>query len=162
MKLHSSWLAGALLIFAIFACNDSNDNNSNNSNRNSNINRQSKAQPTRAPNADVYVDRVYMAKEKAGKPGDETTSFDASDRTVYCVINLNKAKKGTSVRLVWKMVDVEGERDKEIRTTDYSTQSFENKVIGHLTLPSDWPEGTYQVEVYSKGSLDKTVDYTIG
>jgi len=34
-------------------------------------------------------------------------------------------------------------------------------VHGHLQLPSDWPKGTYRVEVYINGNLDKTIDYTI-
>jgi hypothetical protein len=29
-------------------------------------------------------------------------------------------------------------------------------------LPYDWPKGSYRVEVYINGNLDKTVDYTIG
>jgi len=163
MKIHSGWLAAALLSFALLACNlGKNNNNANNSNKNSNENKPAKAQPTRPANADVYVNRVYMAKDKNGQPGAETTSYDPADHMVHCIIELNKAKKGTEVRYVWKIWDVEGEKDKEIKTTDYTTNSFENKVHGHLQLPSDWPKGTYRVEVYINGNLDKTIDYTIG
>ncbi|HXI75201.1 MAG TPA: hypothetical protein VNG94_06410 [Pyrinomonadaceae bacterium] len=162
MKIHSGWLAAGLLLFALLACNLSkNSNNANNSNKNSNENKAAKSQPTRPANADVYVNRVYMAKDKNGQPGDETTSYEPTDLTVHCIIELNKAKKGTEVRYVWKIWDVEGEKDKEIKTTDYTTNSFENKVHGHLQLPSDWPKGTYRVEVYINGNLDKTIDYTI-
>ena len=163
MKLHSGWLAAGLLLFAVLACNLSkNNNNANNSNKNSNDNKTSRPQPTRPANADVYVTRVYMAKDKNGQPGDETSTYDPSDRMVHCLIELNKAKKGTEVRFIWKAMDVEGEKDKEIKTTDYTTNSFENKVHGHLQLPYDWPKGTYRVEVYINGNLDKTIDYTIG
>jgi hypothetical protein len=34
-------------------------------------------------------------------------------------------------------------------------------VHGHLTLPYDWPKGTYEVDVYINGALDKTIKYTI-
>jgi len=165
MKIHSGWLAAGLLIFAVLACNlsknSNNSNNANNSNKNSNTNKASNPQPSRAANADVYVDKVYMAKDNNGKPGDETTSYAPGDRTVHCIIELNKAKKGTDVRFIWKAVDVEGSRNEEIKTIDYTTNSFENKVHGHLSLPKDWPTGKYRVEVYINGSLDKTVDYTI-
>lgn len=161
MKKHSGWLALALLIFAVLGCNLSkNSNNSNNSIKNSNENRAT-PEPTRRTNADVFVERIYMAKDDGGKPGDETSSFSPSDRTVHCVIELNKAKKGTKVRFIWKAVDVAGSRNEEIKTIDYSTNSFENKVRGHLTLPRDWPTGKYRVEVYINDSLDKTIDYTI-
>ena len=165
MKRHPAYLAAGMLLFAVFACNlskNSNNNNSNNSNKNSNSN-TSKAtpQPTRAANADVYVDKIYMAKDKDGQAGDETTSYAPDDRTVHCLIELNKAKKGTEVRFIWKAAEVEGSRDEEIKTIDYTTNSFENKVHGHLTLPRDWPTGKYRVEVYINGSLDKTIDYTV-
>lgn len=162
MKRHPGWLAVGLVIFAVLACNLSkNKNNSNNSNnKNSNENKTVNTQPSRS-NPDVYVNRVYMAKDDDGKPGDETTTFGAADHTVHCIAELNKAKKGTEVRFIWKMIDVAGSRNKEIKTTDYTTKSFENKVHGHLSLPYDWPKGTYGVEVYINGELDKTLEYTI-
>ena len=162
MKRHPAWLAAGLLLFAVLACNLSkNSNNSNNANKNTNENKSANTSQPNRTNADVYVNRVYMAKDNNGKPGDETTTFEAADHMVHCVAELNKAKKGTEVRYVWKMIDVEGSKNKEIRTTDYSTKSFENKVHGHLSLPYDWPKGRYGVEVYINGELDKTVEYTI-
>jgi len=161
MRIHPGWLATALLVLVVLGCNLSkNSNNSNNSNGNHNANKATPA-PTRLANADVFVDRIYMAKDDNGKPGDKTTSFAAGDRTVHCVIELNKAKKGTQVRFIWKAVDVEGSQNEEIKTIDYTTNSFENKVRGHLTYPKDWPTGKYRVEVYINDSLDKTIDYTI-
>jgi hypothetical protein len=163
MKRHPAWFAAGLVIFALLACNLSkNSNNSNNSNKNSNDNKNSNSssQSSRA-NADIYVDRVYMAKDDNGKPGDETETFESTDHTVHCIAALNKAKKGTRVRFIWKMIDVAGSKNKEIRTTDYTTNSFESKVHGYLTLPTDWPKGRYGVEIYINGELDKTIDYTI-
>ena len=162
MKRYSGLLAAGLMIFVVLACNlsknSNNSNNTNNANRNDN---KATPQPTRRANADVYVNRVYMARDDGGNPGDETDTFAASDRTIHCVVELNKAKKDTDVRFIWKAVDVAGSRNEEIKTIDYSTKSFENKVRGHLTLPKDWPTGKYRVEIFINGSLDKTVDYTI-
>ena len=164
MKRHSGWLAGGLLLFTVLACNLSkNTNNSNNSsNSNSNTNKTSNTATTNRPaNADVYVDKISMAKDENGKPGETTTTFATGDRTIHCVADLNKAKAGTQVKFVWKAVDVAGSKNEEIKTIDYSTKSFENKVHGHLTLPYDWPKGTYEVDVYINGALDKTIKYTI-
>jgi hypothetical protein len=161
MKRHSGWLAAGLLLFAVLACNLSkNSNNSNNSNKTANANKAT-PQPTRAPNADVYVNQIYMAKDKNGDPGEETTSFAPGDRMIHCVIKLNKAKKGTEVRFLWKIVDVQGSQNEDIKTIDYTTRSFENNVHSNLNLPKDWPTGKYRVEVYINGILDKTIDYTI-
>ena len=58
-------------------------------------------------------------------------------------------------------MDVAGLKNEEIKTIDYTTKSFENKVHGHLTRPDDWPKGSYRVEAYINGALDKTIDYTV-
>src|SRR5713101_3318773 len=152
MKLHSGWLAAGLLLAVVLACNTSkNGNNSNSNNSNSNKSSNSSSS-TRPANADVYVEKIEMAKDNNGEPG---------DRTVHCVAHLNKAKAGTEVKFVWKAVDVSGVKTGEITTVDYTTKSFENKVHAHLTKPADWPTGSYKVEVYINGALDKTVSYTV-
>jgi len=164
MKRHSGWLAAGLVLFAVLACNLSkNNNNSNNSNNsNSNSNKNSNTTKTRPANADVYIDKIRMSKDSGGKPEDTaTTTFDPGDLTIHCVINLNKAKKGTAVRFSWKAVDVTGQPGGEFKSIDYSTNSFENIVHAHLTRTADWPKGSYEVEVYINGALDKTAQFTI-
>lgn len=160
MKRHSGWLAAGLLLFAVLACNLSKNSNNNNSNSNSNKNSNT-ATINRPANADVYVDQISMAKDDNGKPGETTLVFEPGDRTIHCVAELNKAKKGTAVRFVWKAVDVSGGKNGELTTIDYTSKSFENKVHGHVTKPSDWSTGTYEVDVYINGALDKIIKYTI-
>jgi hypothetical protein len=163
MRLHSGWLAAGLLLAAVLACNttkngnNSNSNNSNNSNSNKSSNSSSNKRPA---NADVYIETINMAKDKDGEPGDSTTTFEPGDRTIHCVLNLNKAKAGTEVKFVWWAVDVPGSNG-EITTVDYTTKSFENKVHAHLTKPADWPKGSYKVEVHINGALDRSIDYTV-
>jgi hypothetical protein len=164
MKHHPGWLAAGLLIFAVLACNlNKNSNNSNNSNSNTSSTKSSTPPVINRPaNADVYVRKIYMARDKNGEPGLSTTSFEPGDRTIHCVIELNKGKSGTTVKFVWRAVDVAGMKNEEVKTIDYTTRSFENKVHGHLTLPYDWPKGKYRVEIYINSELDKTIDYTVG
>ncbi len=159
MKLHSGWLAAGLLLAVVLACNTSkNGNNSNNSNSNKSSNSSSSTRPA---NADVYVETISMAKDNNGEPGDTTTSFEPGDRTIHCIAALNKAKAGTEVKFVWKAIDVSGSKSGEITTIDYTTKSFENKVHAHLTKPADWPTGTYGVDVFINGALDKAIKYTV-
>src|SRR5712692_10819715 len=87
MKRHPGWLAAALLIFAVLACNAGKNGNNNNSNSNSNGNRSSNTSTstaTRPANAEVYVVDLHMAKDDDGKPGETTTTFAPSDSTVRC------------------------------------------------------------------------------
>jgi hypothetical protein len=167
MKRHSGWLAAALLLLVVLACNLSkngnNSNNSNNSNSNSNSNKNSSTPAkTRAANADVYIDKIRMSKDNKGEPeSTESSTFDSGDTTIHCVINLNKAKKGTTVKFSWKAVDVSGIPTGEFKSIDYSTNSFENVVHAHLTRPTAWPKGTYEVAVDINGALDKTIQFTV-
>ncbi|HEX3227952.1 MAG TPA: hypothetical protein VHQ95_03245, partial [Pyrinomonadaceae bacterium] len=114
-----------------------------------------------SPNAEVVIHTVSMAKNNNGRPGDPTLSFMPSDRTIFCVITFNMAKAGTKVRFVWKTVEIEGSRNEEIKTVDYVTKPLEERVQGNLTLPRDWPVGTYKVDIYINGTFAKTVNYRV-
>src|SRR6202171_2965351 len=165
MKRHSGWLAAALLLFVVVACNLSKNgtknNNSNNSNSNSNKNSNASTK-TRPANAGVFIEKIRMSKDKNGEPEETATStFEPGDSTIHCVINLNKAKKGTTVKFSWKAIDVSGIPSGEFKSIDYTTNSFENIVHAHLTRPTDWPKGTYEVAVDINGALDKTIQFTI-
>jgi len=123
-------------------------------------------QPTGSPaagtsTAEVFIRQSYMAKNNNGKPGEPTMSFVPGDRTIYCVLDLNVARTGTKIRFVWKTVEIEGSRNEEIKTVDYVTKPLEDKVQGNLTLPRDWPTGTYKVDVYVNGTLAKTINYRV-
>jgi len=165
MKRHSGWLAAGLLLFVVLACNlskNGNSNNSNNSNSNSNSNKNSNTTKSRPANAEIYIEKIRMAKDDNGKPEDsETSTFAPGDFTIHCVINLNKARKGTTVKFSWKAVDVTGVPSGEFKAIDYTTNSFENVVHAHLTRTNDWPKGTYEVEVEINGAFDKSVQFTV-
>ncbi len=111
--------------------------------------------------SEVYAAQIFMAKDANGEPGERTTTFEPGDRTIYCMVELNMAKSGTNVKFVWKTINIAGSKNEEIKTVDYTTKPLENKVRGHLTLPSDWPRGTYKVEVYVNGVLNKSLNYAI-
>ena len=163
MKRHPEWLAAGLLLAVVLGCNLSKNKNSNNSNNtNSNRSRSSSAPtPNRPADAAIYVDTVNMARDENGQAGTATTTFSPNERTVHCVINLNKAKGGTRIRVVWVAEDVEGTTNKELKALDYTTKAFEKQIRGHLTWSDSWPTGTYRLEIYVNGALDKTLNYTI-
>lgn len=160
MRLHPAWLAAGLLLAVVLACNLGKNTNNRNTNENSNR-ASSGPTPERPANAEVYVDQINMAKDNNGDPGEEATSFEPGDRTIHCVIKLNKAKGGTKVRFDWKAINVSELGNGDIRTIDYTTRPFENSIHAHLTLPRDWPKGSYQVNVYINGVLDKQIRYTV-
>lgn len=162
MKRHPAWLAAGLLLFAVLACNLSKNKNTSTSNDRSSDPANDRPTVNRPANADVYVDQIQMAKDDRGKAGASTTSFDASEHTVHVVITLNKAKAGTQLRAIWLAADVEGmPKNRELKSVDYTTKSFDKKIPGYLTWSQDWPKGQYKVEVYINGALDKVLTYSV-
>lgn len=148
MKRHSAWFAAVLLLFVVLACNLSKNKNVN-VNVNSGSNR---------PDAEIFTEEVYIAKEEDGPA---TSTLSPSDRKVYVVINLNKAKSGTDIRVIWIAEDVEGTTNKELKRLEYTTKTGERKIPGYLTWSQDWPKGRYKVEVYIDSNLDRTVYYAV-
>lgn len=151
MKRHATWVAAGLLLFVVLACNLSK-------NKNSNVNVNINTGSNRPADADVYTDEVYAAKSEDGAA---TSTFSPSDRTVHVVINLNKAKSGTDVKVVWFADEVEGARNKQLKTLEYTTKAFDRKIPGYLRWSQDWPKGRYKVEVYINGNLDRTIFYDV-
>lgn len=162
MKQHPAWLAASLLLFVVLACNLGKRGANVNINSNSNTNTEASTD-TEDLGPGNSIQEVHMAKDNGrNAPGDETSSFAPDDRTIHCVVKLKQAKAGTKIRFSWWIVDAEGSTNQKIKDIDYTTKPLENIVRGHLSLPQDWPQGKYKVQIYVNGDLDKTVPYTIG
>ncbi len=158
MKRHPAWLALGLLLFVVVACNLSKNKNDNSNNSNSNKNANTNTGSNRPADAEIYTDEVYTAKSADGSA---TSTFSPSDRTVHVIINLNKAKSGTDIKVIWFAEEIEGETNKQLKTIEYTTKAFDKKIPGYLRWSQDWPAGRYRVEVYINGNLDRTVFYTV-
>ena len=148
MKLHAAWLAGAMLLSVVLACNFST-----NSNLNSNSNSASSS---------AVFSEIHMAKDDGnGKPGDETNTFNPADRTVHCIAKLRNPREGLKIKFVWWIVDAGGTKNEKIKEIDYTTGPRDQTVHGHLTVQRDWPKGKFKCELYVDGTLDKSIDYYV-
>lgn len=164
MKLHPAWLAAGLCLFVILACNlgkKSANVSTNSANNNAANDKQSTSSTGTSSSGDSISD-IHMAKDDgSGQPGDEATSFAPGDHTIHCVATLKTAKSGTQMKFSWWVVDADGTKNQKIKDIDYTTKALENVVHGHLTLPQDWPKGSYKVDVYVNGNLDKSLHYSV-
>ena len=168
MRLHPGLLALGLLVCAALACkfnagnmNAGNAANAgNSSNAAANTSAPANSGKTEAEESGgVHINKLYMAKSQSG---DSVDNFSPSDHTVYCVAELSDAKPGTKVKFTWYAGDVEGyARNTKVQDVDFTTGPREDKVMAHLTVPKDWPTGTYRVETQVNGKDDKEVWYEV-
>ena len=132
-----------------------NNNTANNSNANS-------SPQVEQASSDSAIKEIHMAKDDGnGAPGEKTTTFDSSDRTLHAVATLKESKAGTGMKFSWWIVDADGTQNKKIKDIDYTTKALENIIHGHLTLPQRWPAGKYKVQVYVNDNLDRTIPFTV-
>ena len=140
----------------------SNTSNTSSSPSTSNASNTSSSNSSSAPKSGIQVTSIDLATDNGGQPGDTVQQFSPSDNPMHFVIKLSEATKGTKVKVVLKAVSVDtGDRDTKVGELDYETKSFENRVNAQFELPRDWPTGTWRLEVYVNGSLNKTRDFQV-
>ena len=159
MRHRAAGLAIAMLLFVVLACNLSKKStNVSNDNSTTSANTKTEAVST---STGVLTD-VHMARDDgSGDPGEQTSVFSASDRTIHCVTKLKEPNAGTKMKFSWYVVEAGDTKNEKIKDIDYTTRRLENVVHGHLTAPRDWPVGKYRVEVYVNGNLEQTVSFAV-
>lgn len=108
------------------------------------------------------VEEVYLAKDNAGRPGDEAAKeFSPNDIPIYCVVVLDSTAI-TTVKMNFVAVSVAGVKpDTKVVTASYTTKEGQNRV-NFTGRPYDrWTPGTYRVDLFVNGKPSKTVEFTI-
>jgi hypothetical protein len=107
------------------------------------------------------VSAVTAKKYSKGKTSGVTSTFKASDHTIYCVVKTNRILKNIKARFVWTAVNAKGIRKNEKFLDKTNTLAKADIIWGSAALPHNWPTGSYRVEVYVNGVKMKTLNYSI-
>jgi len=128
-----------------------------------NLRSMGRGAPVNTPTSttELFIRRAYMAKTYPAEATQAVTAFLPGDRIIHCIADLNQARPGTPVKFVWKTVQVEGAVNQLIKSVDYTLKEREDQIHGNLSLPRDWPTGTYKVEIYINNALAKTIPYSV-
>jgi len=88
-------------------------------------------------------------------PIDEVTTF-ASNGPFYCSVKVSNLRSGTAVASRWYY----GEQF--IEEINYEVQAGGHGCVGfELTSPNPWPRGSYRVEVYLNGHLERMATFAV-
>jgi hypothetical protein len=111
-----------------------------------------------------YITGVTMARNVSGEllePQDPTMVFSASD-TFHAVTTIADAPEGTRFRAAWYAVDVgsAAEPNTLIDSNDLTAGDSRNLDFS-LTPASNWPSGTYRVEISVNDTLDRVIHFSV-
>jgi hypothetical protein len=109
----------------------------------------------------VQVESAMVARDDGnGKPGESVTSFKPTDRTFHAVVKLDRLESGLKVKFSWVAIQAAGSKNQVLAEEEFTTLTA-TTLTGTITLPEDWPTGTYRFDVYVNDSLAKSVDFTV-
>ncbi len=103
------------------------------------------------------VSEVYMSNDAEGNGS--TTSF-AQDEIFYCFVSLANAPDDTTLKAVWKVVDIEGEEAGMV-LQELELVAGSGKHQFSLSNQNLWPNGVYGVDIYMNGEFQKTVEFRV-
>ena len=98
------------------------------------------------------VSNIRMATDETGKT---TTNLYSPTDAFYVFADLSGLHAGSVVEAKWYAVNATGvDANSEINTSDYTYESGIDYVYFKLTTNdgSDWPNGSYKVELYLDGT----------
>jgi poly(3-hydroxybutyrate) depolymerase len=107
------------------------------------------------------VSNIRMTKDDTGKT--ITSSYSPGD-AFYVFADLSGLKTGSVVEAKWYAVNATGvDANSEINTSDYTYESGIAYVYFKLTTNdgSDWPSGSYKVELYLDGTKTGELGFNV-
>ncbi len=119
--------------------------------------------PVSTPEADLsVVEDLYLAKDDGnGKPGDVVDGFNTYDIPIHCVVNLATSEP-IAVKMNLVAVKVAGVRpETKVVTTGYTTKEKQNRVNFSGRPDGFWVAGTYRVDIFVAGKLEKSLTFVI-
>mgnify|MGYP000886283404 CR=1 FL=1 len=107
---------------------------------------------------------VTMARNVSGEmldPVDPTMVFGASD-TFHAVTAIEDAPEGTRFRADWYAVDVGGAAAANTFIDGNELVAGQTRNLDFSLSPStNWPSGTYRVEIYVNDTLDRVIHFNV-
>ncbi len=100
---------------------------------------------------------AWLSTDEEGN--NRTTVFSAND-TFNLFLELKNAPDDTALKVSWIAVNAEGQDPNSvIYETDYT--SSDDTIRFYLSNDAAWPAGSYKVDVYLNGTLDRSLTFEV-
>ncbi len=107
------------------------------------------------------LSNIRMATDDTGKTS--TTSYSPGNE-FFVFADLSGIKVGSVIEAKWYAVNAQGvDANSELNTSDYTYESGVNYVYFQLSTTdgSDWPTGSYRVDLYLDGAKVGEQSFTV-
>ena len=104
------------------------------------------------------IRRAWLSPDSSGSP--ETTEFSQDELTFYLLVELANAPDDTSLKAVWTAVDTES-TEPNFLIDESELTSSDGTITFNLTNDQLWPTGSYKVDLYLNGELDRTLTFDV-
>ena len=104
------------------------------------------------------VKDAYMAREVNGVP-EKTTTF-GQDEPFFCIVDLSNAPDDTSLKAAWYAADVEG-IDPDFFIDEAEIVHGEGEITFDLVPDTFWPPGTFRVDLFLNGEMERSLEFQV-
>jgi hypothetical protein len=122
------------------------------------------SQPTSPPQLSGYILDVTLAQDVQGAnmdPVGVTTVFGPGD-TIHAVVSILNAPKGTKFKADWYVVDIgDASQANKLIISSQLTADGTRNLDFKLSPTSQWPVGTYRVDISVNGQVEATALYSV-
>ncbi|NLI79878.1 MAG: hypothetical protein GX442_25960 [Candidatus Riflebacteria bacterium] len=108
------------------------------------------------------TEHTLFRDDGKGREGEVVTAFRPTDRNKHFRVRANGLfPAGTQVKWVYTAVETDQGRNQAITEVVFDLDSDYDVLNSNLELPTDWPVGTYKVEILVGEKLWYTIDYEV-
>jgi hypothetical protein len=119
----------------------------------------------KTPSPGGIIANAVMARSVKGlnAPAGITNVFPSGQAEVHAVVQTSNVSKGTRIRVVWIAVSGSGALSPNNQLGESEVNAFGTQDIDFYFTPNggQMSPGTYRVEVYLNGKLDRSMDFTV-
>ena len=107
------------------------------------------------------ISDAKMTLDEAGT--NPTKVFSPDDKTFYCIAELSNAPEDTTVKAIWRAVDVEGVKPNFEIDESRITADGSGELTFDLTNDGPWPVGEYRVDLFLNGQQEpaRTLEFKV-
>ncbi|MBI1882272.1 MAG: hypothetical protein HYR94_29215 [Chloroflexi bacterium] len=123
------------------------------------------ASPAAAGSAEIIAAAVTATDVTVltSTPIGVTETFPMGQEVVHTVVTVTNAPAGTTVKVVWTVIDVgdAAPPNSQIGETETDVEGSQNIDFTFEAGSSGFPPGDYQVDIYLNDNLDRTLNFTV-